>query len=153
MTAERVISVPDIWSVLALGVGGFSRYCFFPLSWWPVLQISCCRPHYFITEGDLRRACVACFSLYYLTFLWQRLTCSKVKVLCSARQEKLNCGYISPSLKCHCCMMYHTRRSINKGGLKMSQAFNVQSHHFIHFGFSFIYAPSELHTFQRCLKG
>lgn len=79
----------------------------------------------------MRQACVACFSLYYLTFLWQRPTCSKVEVLCSARLEKLTCGYVRPSLKCHCCMMYHTGSSINKGGLKMSQAFTVQSCHFI----------------------
>lgn len=34
-------------------------------------------------------------------------------------------------------MMYHTRSSINKGGLKMSQAFNIQSHHFIFWPFGF----------------
>lgn len=36
----------------------------------------------FYHRGDLGRGRVGCFSLYYLTFLWQRPTCSKVKVVC-----------------------------------------------------------------------
>lgn len=85
MTAVRVISVPDIWSVLALGVGGgLERVLFFPLSWWPAFQISYCRPLYFITEGDLRQAFVACFSF----FLGQKPTCSKVEIVCFDCPEK-----------------------------------------------------------------
>lgn len=93
----------------------------FPLSWWPALQISCCRPHYFITEGDLRRGCVACFSCYYLTFFCSGGRQSWSSLLGSTWLEKLICGHVRPSLKKWLLHDVSQQELHKKGGLKMSK--------------------------------
>lgn len=135
MTAVCVISMPDIWSVLALGVGGALQGIVFPISWWPALQIICCQPHYFITGWGIWDEPVPVFHfIASLLCSGQRLA-EKLKkfVFDSSCSDWLTAGYVRTSLKCHCCMMYHTRNIINNASVKMSQAFHAVSHYFISF--------------------
>lgn len=128
MTAACVISVPDIWSVLALGIRGLLRVLFFPFHDGRCFRSAAANLIILSQRGILRRAFVACFSLYYLTFLRYRLTYSKVRpsvwCLCAAcmgeknKIKKADLWLHKVLFKSHCSMMYHTRSSINKGSLK-----------------------------------
>ena len=68
MTAVHVISVPDIWSVLAPGVGGLLRVLFFLFHNGRRFRSTAADLIILSQRGIRDEARVVCFALDYLTF-------------------------------------------------------------------------------------